>query len=84
VFQTRAVTVSTTPVVLTDPGAGAIIIRNPGPTTVYITTGAADTVNGFPINAGETLSIDTDPVDDDAYAVTASGTQVINILRSGF
>lgn len=56
-------------------------VKNSGSTTMYVGGSDVNSSNGFAIGAGEAVSVDL--VNDQLYAVTASGTTTVQILRVG-
>ncbi|MBR1173908.1 hypothetical protein JQ617_08080 [Bradyrhizobium sp. KB893862 SZCCT0404] len=55
-----------------------VMIRNIGSNTVYVGGSNVTSSTGFPINAGEALTLESTI---DVYAITASGTSVVAILE---
>jgi hypothetical protein len=82
-LQTAQVSVSTTRAELTveDFGASSIIIQAPAAATLYVGGSAVTSANGFPIAAGQALSLDHEG--ERIYGVLASGTGTAYVLRSG-
>lgn len=57
----------------------AVIKVPTGGTTIYVGDSDVDTTNGFPVAAGESLSVDL--VGSEVYAVVTTGTQAVNVFR---
>lgn len=82
-LQTEQITVGTVPVELTvrDFGGSSIIIQAPADATLYVGTPAVDTATGFPIAAGQALSLDL--TGERLYGVLAAGSGTAYVLRTG-
>lgn len=89
-IDASSVTVGTSPTRLTsqsdadvNPWASSLAVALPaGGSTVFVGGPAVTTSTGFPLAAGSSLALDL-AVGDEVYAVVASGTQTVNVLRSG-
>jgi hypothetical protein len=84
-----SVTVATTATLLsasseTDHASGqSVMVKVPtGGATVYIGGSGVTSAAGFPVAAGEATAFDLSP-EDALYGITASGTQAVNVLRTG-
>lgn len=83
------VTVGTSATALTsgDPGqqvGSGIAFRNMDATaTVFIGGPGVTAAAGYPLEAGEELSLDLENTKDLPYAITASGSVVVAVLRAG-
>lgn len=84
-IRANVVTVGTSPtplVTLQNSDGSDTLVRNTGSVAVYIGAGNVTPTTGFPINAGEALTIDlgegTVP-----YGVVATGTSTIAVLQVG-
>lgn len=78
-------TVATTATALAtaDSSVYSLLIKVPsGGATVYIGSSAVTTSTGFPVAAGEAYAFDLDAAET-VYGVVASGTQAVNVLRTG-
>lgn len=61
----------------------AILVKVPaGGQVVYIGGANVTTTTGYPLAAGETLSLDIEG-DDVVYGIVAATTQAVNVLRTG-
>lgn len=80
------VAVSTTPVSLsTDPSAGngsSVLVQAPAAAILYVGGPGVTSAAGFPIPAGQSLSVDLAPFDE-LFGVLASGTGSATVLRVG-
>lgn len=67
-----------------DRSGQSIVIQNPSAgATVYLGgSGVTSSTYGYALAGGSDLSIDLSP-GESLYAITASGTQQVNILRQG-
>lgn len=61
-----------------DPFSGLIRVPEGG-TTIYVGGSAVTTATGVPLYAGESLPLDE--VSEKLYGITATGTQVVNVLK---
>ena len=79
-----AAEVSASPVGATSAGSVAqpasFHLKNPSANTVYIGGSGVNTTAGFPLLSGESIEVDLQS--DAVYAVVASGTETVNILRT--
>lgn len=82
-LQTAQITVGTTPVELTvrDFGGSSIIIKAPDGATMYIGTANVTPTTGWPVAAGEILSMDLD--NERLYGVLTSGSGQAFVMRTG-
>ena len=84
----RAVSVGTTATRLdtaseTDNVRGSsVAIYNNGASTVYVGPSDVATADGYPLAAGEHLSVDVDDADG-IYGIVASGTVEVRVLETG-
>lgn len=77
---TTATELTTAP---TDTVAGqSLAIRNKGTASVYLGGAGVTTGNGFELAAGESLSVDL-AEGERLYAIAASGTVPVHVLRTG-
>lgn len=88
------VTVATTATLLsgTDSGYGgtgahpdgmSVLVKVPtGGSTVYVGASDVTTATGYPVAAGEAIAFDLGK-NDALYGRVASGTQAVNVLRTG-
>ena len=86
-LQSAAVTVAATATVLStaagDREGHRVLILNPsGGVTVYVGGADVSTANGYPVASGGTLSLALE-VGEIVYGIVATGTQAVNVLRSG-
>ena len=82
-LQTAQVTVGTAPVELTveDVGGSSIIIQAPAAAVMYIGGSAVTSSTGFPIAAGQAISMDLN--NERVYGVLASGSGTAFVMRTG-
>lgn len=79
------VAVSTTATKLSadsDGGGASLLVQAPNGATLYVGGSTVTSAAGFPIPAGQTLSVDL-PSFDELYGVLASGSGTASILRVG-
>ncbi len=86
-IKAEVVSVATTATLICS-GGGSVadkrsaIVKNPsGGATVYLGGAGVTTATGFPLAAGESVSVDT-IASDDLYGIVASLTQNVNLLRT--
>jgi hypothetical protein len=60
----------------------SVSVANTGATTVYLGPAAVTTATGFPLAANGYQAVDLD-TGEALYAVVASGTCVVGVLRTG-
>lgn len=83
-----SVTVATTATVLTsaesDDRAGfSVLVKVPAEgATVYLGGSGVTTGAGYPLAEGEAMAFDLSP-GESLFGIVASGTQAVNVLRSG-
>lgn len=65
-----------------DVDSGAALIRNRGTGAVYLGDASVTSSTGFQVDPGETVPVDLFP-GDTLYAVSASGSNVVHVLRVG-
>lgn len=82
IVQTAAVVVGTSPtLVWTAPaGSGRVLVRNPSTVTVYLGTVAVTTTTGFPLGAGDAISL-TLVNRGTLYGVVAAATQTVYTIQ---
>lgn len=80
------VAVSTTAVKLsTDASAGdgsSVLVQAPAAAILYVGGSGVTSAAGFPIPAGQSLSVDLPPFDE-LYGILATGTGTASVLRVG-
>lgn len=78
------ITVGTTPTALNIPSeAGAnrsLLIRNRGTAEVFLGGAAVTATDGFQVDAGESVTVDTVDAADAIYGIAATGTVVCHVL----
>ncbi len=78
----EAVSVGTTATALNDGTPGRVIVAVPtGGSTVYVGGSDVDATDGFPLAADAQVEITVES-GEIVYAVVASSTQAVNVLRS--
>ena len=86
-MKSSQATITATAAAIVDGSAGnngyplSATVKNSGATTMYVGGSDVTNSNGFAVGAGEAVSVDL--VNDILYAVTASGTTTVQILRVG-
>jgi hypothetical protein len=83
-IQSAVVAVSTTAAELTQvrDEPSSILITAPAAAVLYIGDSAVTSVNGYPLAAGASVSLDLE-TKERVYGVLASGTGNANVLRTG-
>lgn len=80
------VAVSTTAALLSadsDGGGASVLVQAPNGATLFVGGSAVTSASGFPIPAGQTLSIDLPGANDQLFGILASGTGTAAVLRVG-
>lgn len=80
--SSRFVVGTTAALIAADADAGAALIRNRGTGAVYFGDATVTSSTGFQVDPGETIPVDLFP-GDALYAVSASGSNVVHVLRVG-
>jgi hypothetical protein len=81
-ISAEAVTVADEATALNDGTPGRVVVSVPeGGEAVYLGGDDVDTTNGFPVAAEGVITVLVD-AGEVLYAVVASGTQSVNVLRS--
>lgn len=65
-----------------DADSGAALIRNRGTGAVYLGDASVTSATGFQVDPGETIPMDLYP-GDALYAISASGSNSVHVLRVG-
>lgn len=77
------VTVGTAAVqVALDRDRGSLLLRNRGSAAVFVGGSGVTSAAGFQVDAGETLALDLE-ADEAVFAVAASGSHEVHVLRTG-
>lgn len=89
-MQNAVVTVGTTATLLSATEQAPVngqhlLVTNPGPTTVYVGSGTVTTggaTKGTAVVAGASISVDLEGAEQ-LHGIVASGTQDVDVLRTG-
>lgn len=80
---TKSVTTTATRLDSADQSAGAsVAVKNVGAVTVYVGGSGVTTAAGYPLAAGEAISLDVGKTDE-VYGIVATGTCEVRVLESG-
>jgi hypothetical protein len=80
------VAVSTTAALLSadaDGGGASLIVQAPAAATLFVGGAGVTSAAGFPITAGQILSVDLAGPNDQLFGILASGTGTAAVLRVG-
>jgi len=81
-FESARVSVAQTAVLLVSGNDYKFSVRNRGTAAVYLGDATVTSATGYQLDAGEAVGLQVNPTDA-LYAIAATGTQTVHVLKVG-